>query len=418
MIRKTPIAWCQLVHDWVRTGLSLAGIGFALVVIFMQLGFRQAVERTATIVLGELDFDILIRSKSYLYLASPGSFPMARIHTAKSVPGVRSVVPFYVQAGLWQSLSDKETPAEEWGWAFARRHPAPREGWKPRLILVLAYDLNHSPFVHGVPGLRERGPGWRLAELDRPGTLLIDQRSRPEFGPKDPDTPVELNQHKFEIVGEFAMGTGFAADGAVLMNHHNFAQAFGGDALGSPTLGLIKVDDTRKTADILNQLRQTLPVSDQADGALTDVEVLRRDDVIDQEIRVWLNEKAIGIIFTMGVWIAFLVGFIVFYQVFSSDIADHLPEYAMLKAIGYSDRQIGDIVVHQAVLLGLIGYAGALVVAWGLYTVIEAITRLPMTLWNERVLGVPLALGLVISCGSALISIRKVRLKNPSDLFR
>jgi putative ABC transport system permease protein len=112
------------------------------------------------------------------------------------------------------------------------------------------------------------------------------------------------------------------------------------------------------------------------------------------------------------------VGFVVFYQVFSSDIADHLHEYATLKAIGYSDGQVGSIVIGQAVLLGLLGYAVALVAASGIYRLVEAETLIPMSLWNGQVLGVPLALGLVISCGSALFSIRKVRAANPADLFR
>ena len=418
MIRKTPIGWSNLVHDRVRTGLALAGIGFALVVMFMQLGFQQAAERTATIVLGQLDFDILIVSKSYLYLAAPGTFPMARIHTAESVSGVRNVVPVYVRLGLWQSLSQKPPPSEGWGWLTRWGHRAEKEKWKRRAILVLATDRSSSMFKNGIPGLRQRGPGRLPAVLDEQGSLLIDRRSRPEFGPTDLNTRVELNNQVFQIAGEFEMGTGFASDGAVLMNHHNFARAFGGDALEFPTLGLVKVADARRMGEVLDRLREVLPVSDQAEGAQSDVQVLSRDELVGQETNFWVSEKAIGILFTMGVLISFIVGFVVFYQVFSSDIADHLSEYAMLKAIGYSDGQVGAIVVRQAVLLGLLGYAGALVVAWGLYWIVEATTRMPMSLWNGRVLGVPLALGLVISSGSALVSIRKVRSKNPADLFR
>ena len=75
MIRNTSIPWQASSTTWPGRGSLWQESGFALVVIFMQLGFSQAVERTATLVLGKLDFDILIVSKSYVFLAAPGSFP-------------------------------------------------------------------------------------------------------------------------------------------------------------------------------------------------------------------------------------------------------------------------------------------------------------------------------------------------------
>ncbi len=223
MVRKTAISWRNLVHDLAKTGLALAGIGFALVVIFMQLGFSKAVEQTATIVLGKLDFDILIVSKSYVYLADPGTFPIARIRTAESVPGVLRAVPLYVRTGIWQNRS-KVLPAEGRGW-LPRRHSeggqkAPEAHWKERAILVLASNQPNLIFAGGIPG-RKRGP----ADLEEPGALLIDRRSSREFGPQKKSSRVELNQQEFHIAGEFEMGTGFSADGAALMNHHNFARA-------------------------------------------------------------------------------------------------------------------------------------------------------------------------------------------------
>ena len=62
----------------------------------------------------------------------------------------------------------------------------------------------------------------------------------------------------------------------------------------------------------------------------------------------------------MGVVISVLVGFVVVYQVLSSDIADHMAEYATLKALGATDRRIAGVVIEQALLLGLIGYGLAL----------------------------------------------------------
>ena len=84
----------------------------------------------------------------------------------------------------------------------------------------------------------------QLPQLATPRALLIDRNSRDEFGPQEPNTPVELNGEDFKIVGRCDLGTGFSATGAALLESHNFARAFGGGALDEPTLGpLGQIDD-------------------------------------------------------------------------------------------------------------------------------------------------------------------------------
>jgi putative ABC transport system permease protein len=67
---RTSIALSNIRHHSGRTALSLGGIGIAVVLIFMQLGFLGAVENTATVIYSKMDFDLLVRSPEYLF-ASP-----------------------------------------------------------------------------------------------------------------------------------------------------------------------------------------------------------------------------------------------------------------------------------------------------------------------------------------------------------
>ena len=60
---KTPLALHNLLHQPLQTGVSVAGVAFALLLVFMQLGFMGAVAHTATNVLGALDFDVLVRAR-------------------------------------------------------------------------------------------------------------------------------------------------------------------------------------------------------------------------------------------------------------------------------------------------------------------------------------------------------------------
>lgn len=148
-----------------------------------------------------------------------------------------------------------------------------------------------------------------------------------------------------------------------------------------------------------------------------DVRIILSEALKDQERRYWITEKAIGLIFVMGVVISVLVGFVVVYQVLSSDIADHIGEYATLKALGATDRQLARVVIEQALLLGIIGYGVALIVSAGLYALVEYGTRLPMTLRVSWILALPMFLAVAITTVSALLSIRKVTQADPADLF-
>ena len=426
-MKRTSIAWRNLMHDRGRTAVALAGLGFSLVVIFLQLGFLQVMLSTATTVLDKLDYDIMIVPKNYHYLADAGQFPLARLVRARAVRGVERVVPIYVRLGVWRSQA---TP-KAWHPIYVRLgiwpSQATPEAWRPQSILVLGLPPEARP-----PGelpfksFGEFDPQQikeQLPLLATPRALLIDRNSRDEFGPQEPNTLVELNGEDFKIVGRCDLGTGFSATGAALLENHNFARAFGGAALDEPTLGLVTVAEGEDVAAVARRLEDVLPIfrDDPGGGrpnASSDVRVLIKDDLREQERRYWRNEKAIGSIFLMGIGISVIVGFVVVYQVLSSDIADHMAEYATLKALGATDRRIAGVVIEQALLLGLIGYGLALLASAGLYSLVEYATRLPMTLRVLWILVVPMFLAVAITAGSALLSVRKVYRADPAELFR
>ncbi len=425
---RTPIARQNLLHDRGRPAVALGGLGFSLIVIFLQLGFLQATLSTATTVLDKLDHDIMIVSKNYHYVADAGRFPMARLVRARAVPGVARVVPLYVGIGLWRSLA----PTRQEAGLLNRLSGAtglgrPRaDAWRQQSILVLGLSAEGRspaglPFKE-FPGFDPKEIAGQLDQIARPRALLVDRRSRGEFGPQAAGTPVELNDVNYEIAGRCDLGTGFAASGAALLENHNFARAFGGAALDEPSLGLVKVAADADTATVVRRLEEALltfrdDVGGERASGDGDVRIILSEALKDQERRYWITEKAIGLIFVMGVVISVLVGFVVVYQVLSSDIADHIGEYATLKALGATDRQLARVVIEQALLLGIIGYGVALIVSAGLYALVEYGTRLPMTLRVSWILALPMFLAVAITTVSALLSIRKVTQADPADLF-
>src|SRR2546427_9510361 len=95
-VMKTPLAWLNLVHQKKRTLVAVAGVAFAALLVFMQLGFFGAAESTATIVYDQLNYDIILVSPQYIDINRAGTFPAERLHQALAVPGVERVAPVYV----------------------------------------------------------------------------------------------------------------------------------------------------------------------------------------------------------------------------------------------------------------------------------------------------------------------------------
>ncbi len=177
----------------------------------------------------------------------------------------------------------------------------------------------------------------------------------------------ELGGREVEIAGHFLVGTGLATNGAVLMSDVGFGKRAPFDVRRQTNLGLIRlkpgIDPDRAAAEIDRWLRTRDP------RAASTVQALSRDQAIAWEHRRWLGETPIGIIFQLGVGLAFIVGSAIVYMVLATDVANRLPEYATLKAMGYSTRFVGNVVLRQAWLLAIIGYIPAALLAMGLYTI-------------------------------------------------
>src|SRR5215831_16574319 len=108
---KTPLAWHNLLHQPVRSGVALLGVMFAAVLMFMQLGFLEAVKASATVTYDILSFDICIRSRDYSRLTDARSFDRARLSQALEVPGVATATPLWVGVFSWRSPKTGEPRA-------------------------------------------------------------------------------------------------------------------------------------------------------------------------------------------------------------------------------------------------------------------------------------------------------------------
>ncbi|MBV9125342.1 MAG: FtsX-like permease family protein [Planctomycetes bacterium] len=377
---KTPLAWSNLVYKKTRTLVAVAGVAFAILLIFMQFGFYGAMGATANRFFDHLHFDILLTSTQYQNFGRPGVFPRIRLTEAQSVEGVQSAVPLYIGVNLWRNPS----------WESRRR----------RNIMVLGWNLDDPVF--NLPEVEEATP--RLRKLD---SVLIDRRSRPEFGPKDPGVATELGLERVHIVGQFTLGTGFGADGLVVASDETFSRVFGGRSLDQVSLGLVQLRPGYDPQQVAQELNRVLPM---------DVVARTRADIEEREQNYWINRTSVGTIFRLGVFVVLVVGVVFVYQVISSDIAGHLGEYATLKAMGYTNTYLSGILLQEALLLAGFAYVPAFVLALVLYSLTRTMAGIPIDMSVQRAV-IVLLLSITMCALSGFLALRKVRAADPADLF-
>jgi putative ABC transport system permease protein len=147
-----------------------------------------------------------------------------------------------------------------------------------------------------------------------------------------------------------------------------------------------------------------------------EIDVLTRQDLIDREVALWDRSTPIGVIFTVGTLMGFVVGVIICYQVLATSITDHLSEFATLKAMGYDNRYFVRLTILQSVYLALLGFGPGLVLSWGLFQFNAQYTALPMVLTVSRIAFVLVAT-LAMCILSGLLALRKLFSADPASLF-
>lgn len=418
---KTPLAWKNLTHNRVRTAIGVAGVGFAVILIFMQMGFKGAIRKTATQIYDALDFDLMLRSPAYLHLTEPRSFPRSRIHQAASLPEVVHVRPFYLGLSEWQA------PVLH-GDELARASEAAQErAGQWRGIITMGTDPSDPAFVR--EDIREEARKLTDARF-----VIVDDKSKAEYGPLEGDrfseadigVKTSLGPNRVQIVGLFRLGTGMASNGACLTSPEGYVRACPWQTIDEINFGLLKLDDPSSAEAVKQQLQQMygIPGGMQQDDSIysassltnTDVEILTRDEVNAVEEYRWVVDTPLGQIFTLGVWVAMFVGVAIVYQVLSTDIANMMGEYATLKAMGYSNRYLTFVVLQQSILLAIVGYIPSLAISRVLYWFVEEQSGMPMFM-TTRIIVTVLLLAIAICVVSGMAALRKLYQADPADLF-
>jgi len=371
------LAWRILVHEKGRSALALVGVFIAILLVFIQLGFFIAVPQGGMLVYDNMRFDLLLVSTNYQFQAQPWQFPHARLTDAAKVVGVAQATPIYFAGAAWQDPS----------------------GGTRLDVFLIGFDPAARPFA--VDDIERQSD-----ILGKTDTILVDDMTRPIFGPLTVGRRVDLDDRRVTIGGTYHLGTGFLGLGVVLMDEANFFRVT--HRRQDPVnLGLITVAPGADKDKVAAELRQKLG---------DDVQLFDRAELTAHESAYWTSRTSVGLIFGSGLVVSLIVGLMVLYQTLATQIARHLPEFATLKAIGYRDASLAMVVTIESLILAIAAFIPAAVAAMAVYALIRSETLLPLALSPTNV-GLVLAAVVIISVGSACLSLSALRRADPAEIF-
>lgn len=382
---KIPLSWLQLTHQKTRLAVAIAGIAFADILMFMQLGFKNALFDSSVRLHESLQGDIFILHSQTDSLVGGKSFSSRRLYEVMGVEGVKNVSPLYINVTDWKNPITKGN----------------------RRIFVVGVNPVNNLFT--LPGMEEA-----LPLIKQPDVVLFDERSRGEFGPIKQDfeagkvVKTEVANRKITVGGLFALGASFGADGTVVTSDLNFFRIFPTRSKGLIDVGVIQLEPNANLDVTLKKIKDKL--------SSKDIQIFTKEGLIEHEKSYWQKRTTIGFVFGLGTVMGFVVGTIIVYQILYTDVVDHLPEYATLKAMGYGDNYLLMVIFQEALLLAVIGFIPSLGFSLFFYANTAKATGLPILMTVTRAVMI-LLLTMLMCTLSGAIAVGKLRSADPADIF-
>ena len=384
LLRRTPLAWRQATHRPMRLAAAIAGVSFANVLVFFQLGLSGGLYDSQKRPIQQLNGELVMVSGRYLYLGEQLSFSRARLTQALGVQGVRNVAPLYLGISEWLNQQTRQQ--------------------KQALLFAIAPEN---------PALKLPELANQTVLLQRSDSVLFDTRSKHNAGPvvatvrQQGYYDTELQGVRARVVGLFTMGLTFAADINLITSATNFKNVFPKQNVDDIQMGVIQLHPGADPQRVKATLTSFLDPS---------VKVLTVDELAATEVNYWRRNSSFGLIFGLGVLVGLVVGGIIVYQILYSDVSDHLSEYATLKAMGYDDAFVVNIILQESLILAVLAFAPSLLLSLGLYGFLARATSLMVVMTASRavlVFGFTLAMCSI----SGWLATGKLRRLDPAEIF-
>ena len=374
-----PLAWKNLFHDKTRLAVTLTGIVFALVLIVVQFGLFLNFLDTSANVVEHANADLWITAPKIPHVNGGAVIPESRRYQVLAVPGVAKAVKQNIQFVNWKLPGGATESAQ-----------------------IVGFDLDGG-----------MGGPWNLvagdiSELRREDTVIIDELYKKKLGVQQLGDTVEINGRRAQVVG-FTTGIRSFTTAPYIYTSFKNSQNYVGRALmaADETLYvLVRLEPGADRATIKAALQKALPGND----------VYTNEEIHKKTQFYWVFGTGAGVTTLMGAILGLLVGVVVVAQTIYSATVDHIREFGTLKAMGASNAYIYNVIIQQAVLAAVMGYALAMSVS---YFVVKGAEKgqAPISLPPPVAAGI-FAISVGMCVAASVLSIRKATQIDPALVFK
>jgi putative ABC transport system permease protein len=314
---KIPLARRNLLHDRVRFVVTLTGIVFSVLLSSIQLGLFVGFTRATSEVISHSGADIWVASRGVTHLESGVPFSERKRFQVMAVPGVTAAERHIVQFGNWT------------------RPDGAVEG-----ILLVGFDLEG-----GLGGPWSLVAG-RLADLEQADAVIVDELYKAKLGVDRLGQTFEIRGHRARVVG-FTRGIrSFTTAPPVFTAFANAQRYMDLDADRTVYL-LVR---TATGADPRTVAARIVASVDHVDASPVEAWRTRQQNY-------WMFGTGAGVTVLIAAGLGLLVGIVVVAQTIYAATVDHIREFGTLKAMGATNGYIYRVIVTQAVIAAVLGYA-------------------------------------------------------------
>jgi putative ABC transport system permease protein len=371
-----PLARRNLFHDKIRLTVTLTGIVFAVVLIVVELGLFVGFTVTTSSLVDHSGADLWVTSKHVPYVELGVPFSERKLYQVRAVPGVADAQKLIVR---WT----------DWKRPDGRQESVQIVGINPDDPMPMPWNL--------VAG--------SVADLKKPDAVIMDEVYKEKLGVKELGELFEIRGKRARIVG-FTRGIRSFTTSPYVFTTFKRAQEYASINDDQTVFILVKV---APGAD-LKQVQANIADS------VKDVEVFTSSEFSRMTQFYWMFTTGAGVAVLLAAVLGLVVGFVVVAQTIYATTMDHLKEFGTLKAMGAPNRYVYKVILTQAAISAVLGYALGMVVSAFVVHASQKGGAAILLPW-QMAIGM-FFLTLLMCTGAALVSISKVTRLDPAMVFK
>jgi putative ABC transport system permease protein len=365
----------NLLYDRLRFVATVVGIVFSIVLVTVQLGLYLGFGRMVTTMIDHASADLWIMPAGTKCFEDPSLLDERKRFQALSINGVAQAIPVVIGFADWKIPAGGTTP-----------------------VFVVGSDLRAGGLLP-----------WNVIEgsieaLSIPGAIAVDQSYFERFGINGIGASAEIREHKVEVRA-VTKGIRSFTTTPYVFTALDRARAYTGVSPSKATYFLVRLAPGADRESVRQRLKANL----------IDVDVVTSAEFRDRSRSFWLFGTGAGAALFAGALLGIIVGTVIVAQTLYSSTKDHLNEFATLRAMGSSSVYIHKVIICQALINAIIGFA----LAAGIGVIVVAATAdsaLPIVMTPALTL-VLLVLTVAMCVLSAIAAIVQVTRIDPAMVF-